>query len=172
MALPTPTVAPVVQGEILQGKVAVLFVPTVASISSPSSAELTAGTDFKNQINGIDGFAPEGSTVDFPNAGSRAIPNVPGTFSLGTGTLMFNLSKNTATTDARTTFNDGTDGVSTQTTGYIYILPEGITTGAKMRGFAVTVTSAVPSTELDAPKTMTVTYALQAATGFITVPTT
>lgn len=171
MALPTPTVAPTVPGAIPQGRQSYLWVPTIAVIGVPTSAELTAGTDFKNQIAGDPaGFAPQGSTVDYPNAGSRLIGNIPGTFSLGTGTMMFNLSKTAGGTDARATFNDGTDGVSTQTTGYWCFIYEGIVTNAKMRVFASTVTSAVPSTALDAPLTMTVEFALQAATGFITVP--
>jgi hypothetical protein len=66
--------------------------------------------------------------------------------------------------------NDGTDGTSSQTTGYWYFIPEGIVTGAKMRGFACTVTSAVPAMTLDAPKTMPVVYSIQQATGFITIP--
>lgn len=170
MALPSPTVAAVVPGEIPQGKISIIFAPTVSNINSPTSAELSAGTDYKNQIASIDGFAPAGSTVDMPNAGSRQIPNVPGTFSLGEGTLVFNLSKTAGASDARSVFNDGTDGVSTQTTGYLFFLPEGIVTSAKMRGFQVTCTSAVPTTALDAPKQLTVVFALQQATGFITVP--
>lgn len=170
MALPSPTVAPVLSGEILQGKLSALWVPTVTTITAPTSAELSAGTEYKNQIAGLDGFAPSGSVVDFPNAGSRAIPNIPGTFSLGEGTITFNLSKVIATTDARATFNDGTDGVSAQTTGYWYFIPEGIALNAKMRGFACTVSSAVPSTALDAPKTMPVVFSIQQATGFIACP--
>lgn len=170
MALPTPTVAAAVSGAIPQGRQAYLWVPTIASISAPTSAELSAGTDFKNQIAGVTGFAPAGSTVDLPNAGSRLIPNVPGTFALGTGGITFNLAKVAGVTDARSTFNDGTDGVSAQTAGYWCFIYEGIVTSAKMRVFAATVTSAVPSTALDAPLTLDVEFALQAATGFITVP--
>jgi hypothetical protein len=171
MALPSPTVAPIVYGEILQGKVSAIFVPTVSNILVPTSAEMTAGTDYKNQISGMDGFSPETGTVDFPNAGSRSVPNIPGLVTLGTGTLTFNLSKITATTDARTTFNDGTDGVSTQTSGVWYFLPEGIVTSSKMRGYACTLSSSVPSMALDAPKTLTTTWAIQQVTGWLTVPT-
>lgn len=172
MALPSPTVAPIVLGQILQGVGSAIFVATLPAggLSAPTSAELTAGTEYKNQINSIDGFAPAGSTVDFPNMGNRKIPNVPGLVTLGTGTITFNLSRVVATTDARAAFNDGTDGTA-PTTGAWYFIPEGIVTSAKMRGFAVSVNSAVPSMALDAPKTMAVEFALQDATGFITVPT-
>lgn len=170
MALPSPTVAAVVAGAIPQGRQSYLWVPTIATITAPSSAELTAGTDYKNQINAVDGFAPSGATVDFPNAGSRQIPNIPSTFALGDGTVTFNLSK-TGTGDARAVFNDGTDGVSTPTTGYWVFIYEGIVTGAKMRVFWSTVTSAVPSSGIDTPLIMPVMFSLQAATGFIAVPT-
>lgn len=170
MALPSPTVAPVLLGEILQGKISAIWVPTVASITAPTSAEIGAGTDYKNQIAGIDGFVPSGSVVDFPNAGTRQVANVPGLTTLGEGTVTFNLSKVIATTDARAVFNDGADG-TTPTSGYWYFLPEGIVTGAKMRGFAATVMSTGPSTALEAVKTIAVSFSLQLATGFITVPT-
>jgi hypothetical protein len=171
MALPTPTVAPVVAGRIPQGTQSYLFVPTVSAIAAPTLSELTAGTDYKNQIASVTGFAPQGSTVDQPNAGSRQIPNIPATFALGDGTIVFNLSK-TGTADARTIFNDGTDGVSTQTSGYWYFVYEGLVTSAKMRGFQCTVTSAVPSTDIAAPLTLTVMFSLQNATGIISMPTT
>lgn len=169
MALPTPTVAPVVLGQILQGVGSAIFVPTVASISAPTSVELTAGTEYKNQIAAIDGFAPAGSTVDVPNMGTRQTPNTPGLVTLGTGTVTFNLSRVIATVDARTSMNDGTDGTQ-PTTGFWYFTPNGIVTGAKTRGFAVTVISAVPSMALDAVQTMAVEYAIQQVSGFITMP--
>jgi hypothetical protein len=154
----------------MQGVGSAIFVPTVATLNAPTSVEMTAGTEYKNQISGLDGFAPSGSTVDFPNMGTRQTPNVPGLVTLGTGTVTFNLSRVIATTDARTVFNDGTDG-SQPTTGCWYFTPNGIVTGAKMRGYRVTVTSAVPSMALDAVQTMAVEFAIQEATGFITVPT-
>jgi hypothetical protein len=169
MALPTPTIAPVVAGAIPQGRTSYLFVPTVGNLAAPTVAELTAGTDYKNQIASVTGFAPQGSTIDQPNAGSRQIPNIPGPFSLGDGTVVFNLSK-TGTADARTVFNDGTDGVSTQTAGYWYFLYEGLVTSGKMRGFQCTVTSAVPSTDIATAFIMTVMFSLQNATGIISVP--
>jgi len=171
MALPTPTVAPILLGEILQGVGVFIWVAAAPAggIASPTSAELTAGTDYKNQISGIDGFVPQGSVVDFPNAGSRQVPNVSGITTLGSGTITFNLSRVVATSDARAVFNDGADG-TTPTSGYWYFLPNGIQTSAKMRGFAVTVSSTAPSTDLTAPKTMAVEFSIQQATGFITVP--
>lgn len=169
MALPTPTVAPVAAGKIPQGSVSYLFVTTVANPAAPTAAELTAGTDYKNQIASVQGFAPQGSTLDMPNAGSRQIPNVPATFSLGDGTIVFNLNKS-GTGDARSVFNDGTDGTSTQTSGYWYICYEGLTTGGTMRGFTATCTSSVPTTDIAAAFQLTTMWALQGATGIIPVP--
>lgn len=170
MALPSPTVAPVIIGTILQGTTRVIWVPTVSSLAAPTSAEIAAGTDYTNQIASVAGFAPSGSTVDQSNIGSRQIPNVPGTFSLGDGTLVFNLSKTAGTADARSVFNDGTDGSSSPTAGNIYMAYEGLVTSGKMRGFACTVTSSVIGEDFTAPKILTVMFGLQNATGFITVP--
>jgi hypothetical protein len=58
MALPAPTLAPIVYGEILQGKISAIWVPTVASITAPTVSELSAGTDYKNQISGWTGSRP------------------------------------------------------------------------------------------------------------------
>lgn len=171
MALPSPTAKPIVAGEIPQGRQKYIFVTTVANIAAPTSAELTAGTEWSNQIMSVDGFAPSGATIDQPNAGSRQVPNIPGLVTLGDGTITFNLSK-TGTGDARSQFNDGTDGVTTQTAGYWYFLYEGITTGGQMRGYQCTVIKSEASSALDAPKTLAVQFALQNATGFIAVPTT
>lgn len=170
MALPSPTIAGAIAGKIPQGSVSYLYVPTIANPSAPTSAELAAGTDYKKQIASVDGFAPTGSTVDQPNAGSRQIPNVPGTFSLGDGTIMFNLNKS-GTGDARSVFNDGTDGVSTQSSGYWVFCYEGIVTGGTCRVFTATCTSSVPSTTLDSVFQLTTTWALQGASGIIAVPT-
>ena len=170
MALPTPTIAAAAVGKVPQGTVAYLWVPTIANINAPTSAELSAGTDYKKQIASVAGFSPTGSTVDQPNAGSRLIPNVPGPFSLGDGTLEFNLNKS-GTGDARSVFNDGTDGVSTQSSGNWVFCYEGITTGGTMRVFVATCTSSIPTTDLATPFMLTTTWALQACSGIIPVPT-
>lgn len=172
MALPTPTVAPVItNGSIPQGHTSYLYLPAVANlVTGAVLAELTAGTDYKGQIASVDGFAPQGSVVDFPNASNRVIGNIPGTFSLGTGTTVFNLTK-TGTGDARGVFVDGTDGVTSPSSGVWAFFYDGLVTGGKYRLFAATVTSANPSTDLAAPLTLSVMWALQAASGFLTMPT-
>lgn len=169
MALPSPTVAALVAGRIPQGTQAYVFFPTCANINSPTSAELTAGTNYANQIASVDGFEPSGAVIDQPNAGSTTVPNVPGLVTLGDGTVTFNLSK-TGTGDVRTVFNDNVNG-NTPTAGYWAFIYEGIVTGAKMRVFQVTVTKVAPSMQLDAPLTMAVQFALQAASPIIAVPT-
>jgi hypothetical protein len=171
MAVPTPTIAPVIlDGITPQGHQSYIFCPTVADINNPTAAEITAGTDYKRQIASIDGFAPEGSTVDFPNAGQLTTPNIPGPYSMGTGTVTFNLSKSGS--DARSDFNDGTDGVSDPTQGVWYFVPEGVATaGATMRGFSCTLSSANASTDIGAPLTMPTVWSIQEATTWIPVPT-
>ena len=169
MALPTPTSAPAVAGHLPVGTISYVWMSTVANINAPTSAEMSAGTDYRFQIAAIQGFAPQGNTVDQPNAGSRITPNVPGLVTLGDGTLTFNLSK-TGTGDVRSVFNDGVDGTA-PTTGYLAVCYEGITTGGQMRVFQATVIKTEASSALDAVQTLDVQFALQAATKFIAVPT-
>lgn len=168
MALPTPTAAPVVAGEIPQGVISYIWFPTCADIAAATTAELSAGTDYRAQVAAVQGFAPSGATVDQPNASSRIVPNVPGLVTLGDGTFTFNLSK-TGTGDVRTVFSDGVDGTA-PTSGYWAICYEGIVTGGTMRVYQATVIKTEASSALDAVQTLDVQFALQAASKFYAVP--
>lgn len=169
MPLPTPTVAPDIQTEVPAGKISYIWVPTVVDVANPTAAEMSAGTDYKKWVTASQGFTPTTNTVDVPKASTRLTGNVPGMITMGTGTLTFILSKTPGGADARTVFNDGTDG-STQTSGYLYVALEGIVTSGKMYGYAATVTQARPGAALDAFKQMDVVFSLQNATGYIAIP--
>jgi hypothetical protein len=149
-----------------------VWVSTIATYTAPSTAEITAGTDYKNQIASMDGFAPASTTVDQPNLGNRVSPNIPGVITLGEGTVVFNLAKAAGTTDARTTFVDGTDGVTSATAGFWVFSYEGIVASGKCRVFPATVSSATPTSDIANPFMLTVTFALTLPpSGFIALPT-
>lgn len=170
MAIPTPTIAPLTIPNIRQGIEVWVFCPTVANLSVPLSAEMTAGTAYQTQIAGVAGWSPTGSSVDIPVLSTKTIGNTSGTITMGTGTLTFNLSKTPGVSDARSVFNDGTDGTN-QTTGVWYRCPEGIVASAKMKGYAVTVMRSTESVDMAALKTLEVEYSIQQTTGYIAVPT-
>lgn len=172
MSLPSPTVsAAIIKGATRRGTGRWVWVPTIATIATPASAEITAGTDYTNQISSLDGFAPDSTPADFGNAGSPVVGNVSGPVSLGSGTVTFNCSNNASIADARATFNDGSDGVTARTSGYWVDCPNGIVTSGKCRVYAATVQSANLTTDLDTALMLEVVYSLQAVTGFIAIPT-
>lgn len=172
MAVPTPTVAPaIVKGRTRRGTGRWIWIPTVASFSTGATlAEFSAGTDYTNQINALDGFAPSPSTAAFGNAGSLIIPTIPSTTDLGSGTITFNLSDDPSVSDARADFNDGLDG-TTPTSGFWADAPNGIVTSATYKLYAAAVQSAPLSTDLDNALTLPVVFALSAVSGFLTIPT-
>ena len=170
MALPSPTAAPqILKGQTRRGVGKWIWFPTVASWPAPTTAEMSAGTDYTLQIASLDGFAPDSSTVDFGNAGSVIIPTIPGTTSLGSGTIGFNLSKDPAVSDARSVFTDTLSGSAAA--GYWADCPNGLVTSGKMKLYAATVQSAATSTGLDDVLTLQVVFALSAVSGFIAIPT-
>lgn len=169
MALPTPTALSAVSGYIPTGTRRYLFVGTIANVSAPTSAELTAGTDLTAQVADTSGFSGTGNTVDAPNALSRWTPKVQGLISADDSSMTFNMSKTSS--DARTLFNDGSDG-SAPTTGYVVICYEGIVSGGKCRVFPVQVSSVAASSGIGDIATLVVNFAITLPpSAMISVPT-
>lgn len=170
MTLPTATTTlAAVAGYIPTGTRKYWFVPTIASTSAPTLSELSAGTDLTNQVSDSSGFTGTGDTVDAPNAGSRWTSKVPGLISADDSSLTFVMAKNS--TDARSLFNDGSDG-SNPTTGFVVIFYEGNVTTGKIRVFPVQCTSVQPSTPIADLATLAVMYAITTPpSAFIAIPT-
>lgn len=140
MALPTPTALAATVRYIAAGTRKWLFVPTIATQATPSSAEFTAGTDLTKQIkpDGVSGFAVTADQVDAGDYGTNFTSKAPGMISADDSSLTFNADKSgvnpVATLLAR--------GVS----GYIVDCFGGIVTSGKCNIFPVTVTTSDPTT--------------------------
>jgi hypothetical protein len=136
MALPTPTAATAIVGYIPAGKRRYVYVTTIATLGSPSSAELTAGTDVTSWVipDGVSGFSTSSETVDDPNMSTRKVAKVPGMTAFEDSSIRFRQAV-TGASDARGLFHR-------DDAGYMCIFPEGIITGAKMSVFQTTVTTA------------------------------
>lgn len=169
MAQPAPTVLDPVAGFIPTGTTRYWFIPTIASGTSPSLAECSAGTDLTNVISAIAGFSGTSNTVDFPNAGSRWTSKIAGMITADDSSFTINRDK-TGADDALDLFSDGSDG-TTPTSGFFAILPRGNVASAKMRVFPIQVTSLQDSTDLQAGYMTTVNVAItEPPSNWITIP--
>lgn len=101
----------------------IMFVPTIASSSLlPTRSEISAGTDYTDQINAIDGWALENQPIETPDMGSTFVSKIDGDDSAADSSL--------------TLYEDSTaDTIETDlakgTTGYICIFSKGDVGAAK-----------------------------------------
>lgn len=153
MAAPTPTVAPTPIQFSNTSRIKFIWVPTMANFATPTTAEITAGTDFTKWIGKADisGFETSPATVttddiddgvDFPLGDGRSIS--------GTPTVVFKRSS-TVTGSPQALFVYGL-------TGYVVLCdaPSLSTTGALIDIWPVTVGSATKS--WTGAKTLTVAF--------------
>jgi hypothetical protein len=171
MAQPTPTIIGAVAGYIPRGRSRYVFVPTMATYTAPTLAEVSAGSDLTNVISAIAGFAGTSQTVDFPNAGSLWTSKIGGPITADDSS--FTLNRDVTGADAALAlFSDGSDGVTTPTTGFFVIMPRGNVVSGKMRVFPIQVTSLADSTDLETAYTTQVNVAITLPpTGRIAIPT-
>lgn len=107
---------------IVDGKVKVALVTTIASIAAPTVAELTAGTDITNLLtaDGLVGFQPDTAEVDTTSLGSEFDTKMPGRSSYSGTTLR--LKKQSGTDTVYTTYVKNT-------AGYVVIRRDGTDSG-------------------------------------------
>lgn len=127
----TPTSIAAVAPYIGAGKRRIIFVPTIATLSAPTSVEINAGTDLTPAIkpDGISGWTSTSEQVDAGNYSSRKVGKVPGMITFEDSTIDFNADIS------------GTNPVATllprDTAGFICDCFAGLT--GKMNVFKVTV---------------------------------
>jgi hypothetical protein len=93
------------------GVIEVRYVPTIASKSAPTVAEITAGTDVTDFMTRDGLTTPQGgSTADASDAGSRYNSTVAGSYGGEPITMKFHRDSVSADDDAWTTFPRGTAG--------------------------------------------------------------
>lgn len=115
-----------------QGVTKVYWVPTIASISSPTRSELNAGTDISGHVIDRAGWSVNSTQIDTPDLANRYTTTIPGVIKAISSSLTVYMSKNGV--DARTL-------MPRDTIGYIVWLDGGDTTGYKADVYPVTVSS-------------------------------
>src|SRR6266702_2726259 len=133
---------------------------TIATLASPSRAELDAMTDLSTNLEEAAGFTISGSTVSSQSFVGAAL-NLQGPKSVDDSSLRI---RNSLTgTDART--------IMTQDlAGYIVVFPEGDVSGRKMDVFQVIVNAVPKSPGIADPATTTFQFAVTAYALRVTVP--
>lgn len=117
-----------------KGTTKIFFLPTIASTALlPTSAEITAGTEYTQQINAIDGWSLENSPIETPDMASTFVSKIGGDDSAADSSLTF--YEDSALDDIETDLAKGTSG-------FIVIFSKGNAASAKgMDVFPVTVVS-------------------------------
>jgi hypothetical protein len=99
-----------------KAKSKVYFVPTLASTTSPSLAEINAGTNLGAAMSEMSGFSFSNSPIDVPDLASTFVPSIPGEDKADNPTITF-YDDDTATT-LRTALAKGTSG-------FVVLMPYG-----------------------------------------------
>lgn len=114
------------------GETAIYFVPTIADVDAPTRAELDAGTDLTEEVNGTSGWQVSSANVTWNPLGNKFTPSIPGRTSVQDSSLT--LPQDITGTDVRSVLPRGT-------TGYIVIMYGGDVEGSPMDVYPVRVSS-------------------------------
>jgi hypothetical protein len=139
------------------------WVPAIANTSSPSAAELNAGTDLSGQVNDAKGWTVTSNLVEAPDFSSRFVPKIAGKIQADDSSLMLYMSSTSA--DVRSL-------LVRDLAGYIVIFLEGIVAGMKMDVFTVVVSAASKQQDgVDTPAMIEIQFGITAVPVLdVTVP--
>jgi hypothetical protein len=117
-----------------KGTTKIYYLPTIAATTLiPTTSEITAGTDYTQQINAIDGWSLENQPIETPDMASTFVSKIGGDDSAADSSLTFYEDS---------TLDDVETDLAKGTSGYVVIFSKGKTTGAKgMDVYPVTVVS-------------------------------
>jgi hypothetical protein len=109
----------------------IYFVPSLASTTSPSIAEITAGTNLGAAVSDISGFTFSNDPISTPDLASTFVPTIPGEDSSDNPSMTF-YEDDTVTT-LKTALAKGNDG-------FIVLMPVGATATKPAEVWPVTST--------------------------------
>ncbi|MEU2924211.1 hypothetical protein ABZ636_03990 [Streptomyces sp. NPDC007251] len=127
------------------------WVASISNYTSPTRAELNAGTDLTGEIAAVSGFATTSDQQDTPDLGSRFTSKIPGRITADNSSITMYLSSTSS--DVRTL-------LPRDTAGYVVILPEGDVTGQKMDIFPVKVTAQPKARDVENPAQITIEFSI------------
>ena len=106
-----------------KGNTRISFLPTIASTAlAPTAAEITAGTDYTDQISAIDGWSLENTPIDTPDMASTFVSKIDGDDSAADSSLTFYEDD---------TLDDIETNLAKGTSGFIVIFSKGNTAGTQ-----------------------------------------
>ena len=152
---------------IAQGVRRYYWVPSIATLSSPTRAEMVAGTDLTGtpgaagSLFDANGWASTQNFIAVPDFGSKVVGKIPGTAELQDSTLVFYASSTSA--DVRALLTDNLQG-------YVILLEEGDVPGQKMDVFKVQVGAVTVDQSLNNPAQVTVPFGIFALAKNVTIP--
>ncbi|MEH0552586.1 phage tail tube protein [Streptomyces sp. B21-101] len=129
------------------------FVPTIASLASPTRVELDAGTDLTGEVADVSGFQTTSESTDTPDLGSRFVSKIPGRISADDSSITMYASEDS---------QDVRQLLPRDTAGYIVQFPEGDVSGKTMDVFPVKVASAPKMTDVEDPAKIEVQFTITA----------
>ena len=115
------------------------YLPAIATLSSPTRAEINAGTDLSPQVASYGTWAVQGAAVPTPDLASTFVPSIPGLLSADGTTL--SMYADVGSADVRTL-------LPRNTVGFMLVLPSGDVPGRKMNAFAIKVLQSAPSSSI------------------------
>jgi hypothetical protein len=117
-----------------KGTTKIYYLPTIAATTLiPTSAEITAGTDYTQQINAIDGWSLENQPIETPDMASTFVSKIGGDDSAADSSITFYEDS---------TLDDIESDLAKGTSGFIVIFSKGKIAAAKgMDVFPITVVS-------------------------------
>ena len=137
------------------------WVPSIATLSSPTRAEMTAGTDLTGSINAATGWTLATNFLDSSDYGTRVVGKISGKITFADSSLTFWASNNSVDVRALLTQD---------LAGNIITLQEGDVPGQKMNVFKVTVAAQSFQQDEQNPAYIDIQFGILAAVLNVTVP--
>jgi len=134
-----------------EGTRKIYWVPTIATQSSPTRAEINAGTDLTGEIAEVGGFTVASDQVEVPDMSSRFTGKIPGRITADDSSLRLYASSNS--TDVRAL-------LPRDTAGFVITLWEGDVPGQKMDVWPVKVSAAAVQTGTDDPGSIEISFTI------------
>jgi hypothetical protein len=130
-----------------------LWVPSIASQSSPTLAEFNAGKNLTPELEAVNGFDTQVAEVQILKAGTSFAGSLPGRETPNASTLTFTLSTAGPTVDVRS--------VLTQNAlGFVVICNEGIVTGGYCDIWPTRIGAVSVSQDLEKEATAVVSFSI------------
>lgn len=165
MALPNPTslVATIPYTKFTTTVTA--WVPTIATQSAPTLAEINAGKNLTPEITAISGFDLAVADLANPKAGSNFTGNLPGRVTPNASTIQFELSTAGPSVDVRSVLTDSL-------LGFLVFFNEGIVTGGSCDVWPVRVGTVSVPQDIEAIAMCVVDFhTYRAPSKYVAIPT-